>query len=293
MPKQRKTKGAGASISKSEASHPATVGRASHDEVDSTSRADILRRLYATLLRCRRGQECLQRLSPSAPGFDIALGLEAVTVGAIAELTSTDTIAAGSRNVAALLAKGATISQLLAVNGAGPRSAYWAAPFVPEDPFHAGVGMALAHRLEQKRGVVVALCAQQRRSLNAWHGAIKFAVKHRLPIIFVIENDAIHSTALLHLHPLSFVVRNHDFPGIIVDGSDTVAVWRVSQESIHRARSGLGPTLIDCRTDPTRDPLVHMERYLRKRKLWDDAWRQNLESEISIAMPQAGVEADD
>lgn len=291
MPKPRKTKGAGTSISKPEASHTPTV--ASQGEVDSTSRADILRRLYATLLRCRRVQERLQRLSPSATGYDIALGREAVTVGVTAELTSTDTIAACSRNVAALLAKGATLNQLLAVNGAGPKNAYCAAPFVPEDPFHAGVGIALAHRLEQKRGVVVALCAERQPSLDEWHAAIKFAVKHRLPVIFVIENDAMQSTAsepASHLRPLSFTVRNHDFPGILVDGSDTVAVWRVTQESIHRARNGLGPTLIDCSIDPTRDPLAHMERYLRKRSLWDDAWRQNLESEITIAI-EAGVEA--
>src|SRR5579863_4234750 len=102
MPKQRRTKGAGASVSKSEASH--TPPAASQGEVDSTSRADILRRLYATLLRCRRVQEHLQRLSPSASGYDIALGHEAVTVGVTAELTSTDTIAASCRNVAALLA---------------------------------------------------------------------------------------------------------------------------------------------------------------------------------------------
>lgn len=292
MPKQRKTKGAGASSSRSEASHTPPV--ASQGEVDSTSRADILRRLYAALLGCRRVQEGLQRLTPSTPGYDLALGREAVTVGATAELTSTDTIAASSRDVAALLAKGATISQLLAVNGAGPGNAPCAAPFIPEYPFHAGVGIALAHRLEQKRGVVVALCARPQPSLDTWRDALQFAVTEKLPIIFVIENDAMHSAApepAPHLHPLSFAVRNHDFPGIIVDGSDTVAVWRVTQESIHRARNGLGPTLIDCSTDPTRDPLSHMEHYLRKRKLWDEAWRQHLESEIALAIAQAGVEA--
>ena len=40
----------------------------------------------------------------------------------------------------------------------------------------------------------------------------------------------------------------YGFPGITVDGNDIVAVWRVTQESIHRARSGAGPTLIECRT---------------------------------------------
>jgi len=272
----------------SEASPP-TGGRASEGEVDSTSRTETLRRLYAALLRCRRVQERLQSASGiAAATFDIALGHEAVAVGATAEMTSSDTITASSRNVAALLAKGAPVSELLARNGASPGSIGWAAPSVPEDPFNAGVGIALAHRLEQKRGVVVALCAQPQPPLGGWHNALGFAVAHKLPIILVIESnaeaDSPASDAAPHLHPLSFMVRDHDFPGIVVDGSDVVAVWRVTQESVHRARRGLGPTLIDCRTDPRRDPLAYMERYLRKRKAWNEDWRQNLESEIAAAL---------
>ena len=48
------------------------------------------------------------------------------------------------------------------------------------------------------------------------------------------------------------MARDYGFPGIIVDGSDVVAVWRVAQESIHRARNGAGPTLIDCRMESAR-----------------------------------------
>ena len=43
--------------------------------------------------------------------------------------------------------------RLLARNGANPRGASWTAAVIPEDPFHAGVGIALAHRLEEKRSV--------------------------------------------------------------------------------------------------------------------------------------------
>ncbi len=259
------------------------------DDAGPQSNSETLRRLYSSLLRCRRVQERLQSASAVADSsYDIELGHEAVTVGATAELTASDTIAASSRNLAALVAKGAPIGELLARNGANPGSASWAAPVLPEDPFHAGVGIALAHRLGQKRGVVVALCAEARPSLDAWRDALRFAITHKLPIIFVIENagdmPGSSSEAASHLDPLSFMVRDHNFPGIIVDGSDAVAVWRVTQESVHRARKGLGPTLIDCRRDPARDPLAHMEHYLRKRKLWDDAWRERLESEIAAAM---------
>jgi TPP-dependent pyruvate/acetoin dehydrogenase alpha subunit len=68
---------------------------------------------------------------------------------------------------------------------------------------------------------------------------------------------------------------------VIVDGQDVVAVWRVAQESVYRARNGGGATLIDCRMDAARDPLAHMEHYLRKRSLWDQAWREKAEAEIT------------
>ena len=56
------------------------------------------------------------------------------------------------------------------------------------------------------------------------------------------------------------------FPEYVADAGDVVAVWRVAQESIYRARNGSGPTLIDCRKLTPQDPLAHMEHYMRKRK---------------------------
>ncbi len=61
-------------------------------------------------------------------------------------------------------------------------------------------------------------------------------------------------------------------PGITVDGNDVVAVYRVAEESVRRAREGHGPTLIDCKIDPARDPLTFMEGYLKKRDLWSAKW---------------------
>ena len=79
---------------------------------------------------------------------------------------------------------------------------------------------------------------------------------------------------------MNLLSRDGGFPGVIVDGQDVVAVWRVAQESIHRARNGGGATLIDCRMEAERDPLAHMEHYLRKRSLWDEEWRKQVEERL-------------
>jgi len=255
---------------------------------EAPSQADTLRRLYAGLLRSRLVQERAQSASGlRASNYDLRLGHEAVIVGVTAELTPSDTMMSSSRDLAALLARGAPVGALLSRNGVDASFA-WCGPVIPEDPFNAGVGIALAHKLEQKRSVVVALYAQPPSDLNGWRDALMVATKHKLPILFVVERGAASSTdAASHLHPVSYMVRGHNLPAIVVDGSDVVAVWRVAQEGVHRARNGVGPTLIDCRTDPARDPLAQLEHYLRKRSVWDEAWRRELESEIAAAIADA------
>jgi len=270
--------------SASATSKPKTPPPAENSSASGSS-SEALRKLYSSLLRCRLVQECVRDTSTAAEAqYDIRIGREAVTVGATGDLADGDTIAAGPRNLAALIARGAPPTALLAHASETNHTASGFAPGLPEDPFNLGTGVALAHKLEQKRRVVVAFCAQEKPPLQVWHDALAFAAAHRLPIIFVIENgvsgDGLPCGEAPHLEAFSFFARDYGFPGIIVDGSDVVAVWRVAQEAVHRARNGSGPTLIDCRTDGPRDPLAHLEHYLRKRQTWDDGWKKQVELSI-------------
>ena len=120
--------------------------------------------------------------------------------------------------------------------------------------------------------------------------ALKLAGSGKLPVVYVIKNGSDGAAYAPHLKPVSLLARAGGFPGVIVDGQDVVAVWRVAQESVHRARNSGGPTLIDCRMEATRDPLAHMEHYLRKRSLWDEAWREKVAEQIRAELQAtAGV----
>ena len=119
------------------------------------------------------------------------------------------------------------------------------------DPFNLGTGLALAHRLEKKRNVVIALSTEEDSVPEGWHEAMKFAGIHKLPIVYVKSGFAFETAPAKGtpmLEELSFMARDCGFPAIVVDGKDAVAVWRVAHESIHRARNGAGPTLIECVT---------------------------------------------
>ena len=252
-----------------------------------------LHQLYSSLLRCRLVQERVQELRAAnevAATYAVRIGHEAVAVGAVAEIGPEDTVAASHADLAALIARGVPLEALLAPNGAsGSTASMFKQPSLPEDPFNFGTGVALAHKLDQRRRVVVAFCAQEKPPLESWHDALQAAAVQKLPIIFVIENGTASEDESPHLEPVSFLAREYGFPGIIVDGADAVAVWRVAQESVHRARNGSGPTLIDCRSDASRDPLEHMERYLKTRRLWDDQWRARLERELMTEIKEAAA----
>lgn len=260
-----------------------TPKAASSNNGTAQSATDSLRRLYASLLRCRLAQEAAEKARLSR--YQLAIGEEAAVVAPTAELDARDTIAASASNLAALIARGLPVSVLL-----GKKASDCVAPTtitgasLPADPFNLATGVALTHKLAKESRVVVAFCPDASPALETWHDALKFAGVHKLPIVYVIRNGVADQQSASdhapHLEAFSFMARDYGYPGIIVDGQDVVAVWRVAQESIHRARSGSGPTLIDCRTDPGRDPLAHMEHYMRKRNAWDERWKKRVEAGI-------------
>ena len=119
---------------------------------------------------------------------------------------------------------------------------------------------------------------------------MKFAGIHRLPVVFVLKRrfafDSDDADQNPKLEEVSFLARDCGLPTIIVDSKDPVAVWRVTQESIHRARNAAGPTLIECEVQTARaaDPLIQMEHYMRKRDAWDDEWKHETAGRIEVKL---------
>lgn len=247
----------------------------------SPSNGDTLRNLYASLLRCRMMEERVARSPELGAKYDFVAGREAVAVATAAALTAGDTIAASPRDLAALAAAGTPSRAFQGGADLGcDRAGLLGFTSLSDDPFNAGTGIALAHKLEKKQRVVVALGIQE-AALEGAREALKLAGSGKLPVVYVIQNGGDDAAYAPLLKAVSLLARSGGFPGVIVDGQDVVAVWRVAQESVYRARNGGGATLIDCRMDAARDPLAHMEHYLRKRSLWDQAWREKAEAEIT------------
>ena len=296
----------------------------------SPSSPEVLRTLYSALLKTRLLEEQVLTLSRSGKIPGVAppiLGGEATEVGACIGLQPDDSLATSQTKLAAHVVQDTPLHRVFAElfarhkqqpprhtsNGAG------ALRIIPQASSLTGqldiaAGVAYAYRTLGKPNVVVALADDGLAALGFWHEAACLASLHRLPLVFIVENRA-----QSHANGSSVVQSNEDLrdraeaygiPGITVDGNDIVAVWRVTQESIHRARTGAGPTLIECRTwrwhgeaNAARtsgrprskqlrarwqgDPLQRMEHYMKKRKLWQQAWKDELANEYQSALAAA------
>jgi len=239
-----------------------------------------LRALYAALLECRLLGERLNKLArqgktlrtPAAPS-----GLEAAIVGTAMHLSPADFIAPSPSLFLASHIRGCSLDlmfKLLSGNHASPELA-------ASLQLQAAASAALAVKMQPQQAVVLALADDAGTMPGFWHEAVSFAGAHLLPIVFVIctspDQPALREQAL-----------TFGLPGITVDGYDVVAVFRVAQESIRRARQGHGPTLIECKMLPpdsnregSGDSVAFMEAYLAKRKLWTPAWKNQLTKQIA------------
>jgi pyruvate dehydrogenase E1 component alpha subunit len=114
------------------------------------------------------------------------------------------------------------------------------------------VGAALGLKMQKTDRVVMCYFGDGVSNLGDFHEGLNLAGALKLPVVFVCENNlyAITTPAskAMAIQDISVRAAGYGFPGLTVDGNDILAVVEASQEAIQRARSGSGPTLIECKT---------------------------------------------
>jgi 2-oxoisovalerate dehydrogenase E1 component alpha subunit len=116
-------------------------------------------------------------------------------------------------------------------------------------PHAVGAAYAMKYRGE-KRAVLTAFgdgCTSE----GEWHESLNFAAVHKLPVVFLCENNewAI-STPLARQMAQPDVYKRaagYGIPGVVVNGFDPIACYAAVREALDRARSGGGPTLIEAK----------------------------------------------
>lgn len=216
-----------------------------------------LGKLYVTLLRTRLLRERNRIKTPSPP----LVAREAIVTGTVTHLSDGDAVMPVIGDRLAALARGHALRRILA---AGPLPGILASASTAEARFAIATGYAVGR--QGSSGITLAFSGPGIASLNALQPALAYAAQHKLGIVFIIETEADSDiSSARHTEMLGLY-------GIPVDGNDVIAVFRVAQEAIQRARRGVGPTLIDCKPwplaakqDGPTDPVRRLEQALERR----------------------------
>jgi TPP-dependent pyruvate/acetoin dehydrogenase alpha subunit len=119
------------------------------------------------------------------------------------------------------------------------------------DMAQVATGMALAFKMRAEPRVALTYFGEGATANGQSHEAMNFAGIHRLPVVFILENNQFAYSTPNELEFAADPVERastYGFPGKKVDGNDVEVVFEASREAVERARRGEGPTLIECET---------------------------------------------
>jgi pyruvate dehydrogenase E1 component alpha subunit len=116
-------------------------------------------------------------------------------------------------------------------------------------------GAAWAAQIRNKGEVVLSFFGDGASKQGAFHETLNIASLWKLPVVFVMENNGynvVTTTAQEDANaaagePLAVKAKAYAMPGVTVDGTDPVAVFKIVGEAIERARAGQGPTLVESK----------------------------------------------
>ncbi len=127
------------------------------------------------------------------------------------------------------------------------------------------VGCALAFRIRGDDRVAVGWFGEGASARGDCHEAMNFAGVHRLPVVFICDNNQWAYSTPTHLEyateRLSDRAVAYGFGGVTVDGTDVLAVHAEAERAIEKARAGGGPTLIESMTLRMEGHAVHDDAF--------------------------------
>lgn len=181
------------------------------------------------------------------------------------------------------------------------------------------VGIAHARVLLGHREIVAVFFGDGATSQGDFHEALNWAGIHKLPVIFVCENNgyaiSVPQREQMAIRNVADRAQGYGMAGVTLEGTDVEGITREAQKACQRARAGEGPTLLEVKVprltahssddDQTKyrsadelsacaaqDPLAALERFLRVRGLLCEQKQAALEKEIAQELDAAEQEAE-
>src|SRR3954449_699020 len=135
-------------------------------------------------------------------------------------------------------------------------------------------GAALAFRIREQRRVAVGWFGEGASARGDCHEAMTLAGVRKLPMVFVCDNNQWAYSTPTHLEFATEHVADradsYGFEGVVVDGTDVLAVYREAKRAIEKARAGGGPTLIESLTLRMEGHAVHDDAFYVPKELFEE-----------------------
>jgi TPP-dependent pyruvate/acetoin dehydrogenase alpha subunit len=286
-----------------------------------------LREILYYLKLCRYFDERMETLYRQGrlPGAIYSgRGQEGTHVGVAYALRPEDSLFPTHRDLSAQLVKGLDLKRVMAQfwgrvdgytrgrDGNSHLGDWWGArtfTVISHLPiaYPVAAGAALAYKRRGEPRVAMAICGDGATSNGRWHEALNVSAIHRLPVVWVVNNNQWAYSTPNHLEfPVPTVAERaaaYAMPGVRVDGANVLDVYEAAHEAVERARSGEGPSLIESVSlrwrghaghDPAKyvpremleeymqrkDPVKRFEQLLRDEGVVDDAAVAEVERRI-------------
>ena len=144
------------------------------------------------------------------------------------------------------------------------------------------VGCALAFKIREEKRVALAWFGEGASARGDTHEGMNLAGVRALPVVFICDNNQWAYSTPTHLEfaceHIADRAKGYGFEGIVVDGTDVLAVYREAKRAIEKAREGGGPTLIECLTLRMEGHAVHDDAFYVPKELFEEwAKRDSIE----------------
>lgn len=256
-----------------------------------------LAKLLRTMLTIRLTEEELARCHQRGlihGACHTYVGQEAIATGVCANLDIKDSVFSTHRGHGHALAKGMPPAELMAElfgrstgcsRGRGgsmhifsPEIGMMGTSGIVGPCILQACGGGYSSKILGNKTVGVAFFGDGAVNNGAFHEGLNMAAIWKLPVLFICENNQFATEV-----PFSYSsgipdvgrrAANYGIAGIEVDGNDVLAVHQAAQEAVTRAKAGLGPTLIECKTYRTRAHAEGMGDFTYRTREAVEEWKK-------------------
>ncbi|MEC7691410.1 MAG: thiamine pyrophosphate-dependent dehydrogenase E1 component subunit alpha [Pseudomonadota bacterium] len=230
-----------------------------------------LRRLYKQIALIRQVELKIAELYPSdviRSPVHLAIGQEYIAAAVIDHLREDDYVAATYRGHGVYLAKGGDLNAFFAelfgkkdgcAKGRGgsmhiieSSKNVIGTSAVVASGIPTAVGYALAVKQQKTDQIVVVFFGDGATEEGCFSESINFAALHKLPVLFVCENNrlAIHEPLEKRwaADTLTERVATYNIPAVRITSADVIAISDYARDAVAAVRRGEGPQFLECLT---------------------------------------------